>query len=333
MADVVILALNSGYVHSALAPWYLKAAAGDLPLSLEVIEHTVNESVRTVVEDIVKRSPRLLAISVYIWNVQVVRDLAALIKKRLPDIVLAVGGPEVSYNSADVLKCTPEIDYVICGEGETPFRQLCGALITGAECRFRRCLSSRRPYRFRQNLMPEKARRSVRIQTNICLRCVADQAYFESSRGCPYACAYCLSGRCDGLRFFDTDYVYENLLRLANSGAKVIKFVDRTFNADRKRAYALFSFLIDAYGKTIPRGVCFHFELSGDLLDDETVALLSAAPRGLFQFEIGIQSFHPETIRAIRRATDSRVLKRRIRQLASAGRAHIHVDLIGRTAV
>ena len=87
MADVVILALNSGYVHSALAPWYLKAAAGDLPLSLEVIEHTVNESVRTVVEDIVKRSPRLLAISVYIWNVQVVRDLAALIKKRLPDVL------------------------------------------------------------------------------------------------------------------------------------------------------------------------------------------------------------------------------------------------------
>lgn len=328
MADVVILALNSGYVHSALAPWYLKAAARDLPLSLEVVEHTVNEPVRTVAEDIVKRSPQMLAISVYIWNVQVVRDLAALIKKRMPDIVLAVGGPEVSYNSADVLKCMPEIDYVICGEGETPFRQLCGALITG-----RGMPISGVAYRQGGRIVPAEPYAGkgtpVSPYTDEYLSALRGRiAYFESSRGCPYACAYCLSGRCDGLRFFDIDYVYENLLRLANSGAKVIKFVDRTFNADRKRAYAVFSYLIDAYGKTIPRSACFHFELSGDLLDDDTVALLSAAPCGLFQFEIGIQSFHPETIRAIRRATDSRMLKRRIQQLASAGRAHIHVDLI-----
>lgn len=328
MTDVVILALNSNYVHSALAPRYLKAAIGDLPLLCEIAEHTVNESVYAVAEDIAKRAPRLLAVSVYIWNIQTVYKLATLIKEKLPNVILVLGGPEVSYNAVDVLKHAPEIDCVICGEGEIPFRLLCDRLISGNISPISG-IAYRRDGRIVAAEPFVGSGTPVSPYTDEYLATLKDRiAYFESSRGCPYACAYCLSGRCDGLRFFDNGYVYKNLIRLAASGAKVIKFVDRTFNADRKRAYRLFSYLIHECGKTFPSDVCFHFELSGDLLDDETIALLCSAPRGLFQFEIGIQSFHPETIRAIRRATNSSVLKQRISQLTACGRAHIHVDLI-----
>ena len=153
-------------------------------------------------------------------------------------------------------------------------------------------------------------------------------AYFESSRGCPYSCAYCLSGRKEGLRFFDMDYVKENLVKLANSDTKTIKFVDRTFNADRDRALEIWRFIIRECGRSFPSDVCFHFELSGDLINDTTIELLKSAPQGLFQFEIGIQSFCDKTIGCIHRVTDSEKLKSKIKALVEMENAHIHTDLI-----
>lgn len=318
--DIVILALNSKYIHSALAPWYFKA---EVP-SAEVVEHTVNEDIETVVADILARKPRLLAVSVYIWNVAYAEELLQCVKASSPQTVTVVGGPEVSYNAGEVLARCSAVDYVISGEGEVPFAELCKYILYGIKSdlpgvSYAGVLADlyvgsgtpKSPY-------TEEYFEALRGRI----------AYFESSRGCPYSCAYCLSGRCEGMRFFDIDYVRDNLVKLAQSGTKTIKFVDRTFNADRRRALEIFSFIATESGRSFPSDVCFHFELSGDLLDDETISFLQTVPDGLFQFEIGIQSFYPDTIKAIRRKTESETLKHRIRQLVDMGRAHIHTDLI-----
>lgn len=318
--DVVILALNSKYIHSSLAPWYLKAVMQ----KAVVFERTVNENIDEILKDIIDSSPKILAVSVYIWNVDFAQRLLYKVKEKIPDIVTVVGGPEVSYNPKEVLERCSAIDYVISGEGEVPFKALCDFILDGINTElygmsYKGMISQ--PY----------------IGTGTPESPYTDEyfnslngriAYFESSRGCPYSCAYCLSGRCEGIRFFDMNYVKENIIKLANSGTKTIKFVDRTFNADKNRALEIFEFLIENSGATFPNDVCFHFELSGDLLDDKTIELLRKAPRGLFQFEIGIQSFNAQTIKAIHRKTDNVTLKYRIKQLADMKNAHIHTDLI-----
>lgn len=317
------MALNSKYIHSSLATWYLKSSIEDLDFSSVVLEHTINESLDYICNDIISFNPKVLAISVYIWNVKHVYELVKQVKSFNQEIKVILGGPEVSYNSEKVLE-NNFVDYVICGEGEIPFSNICQFLLSGGNAdlsgiSWRGNIS--KPYiGIGTPKSPYTNEYFAMLNNRI--------AYFESSRGCPYSCAYCLSGRCDGVRFFDMEYVKENLIKLANSGTKTIKFVDRTFNADRHRAYELFNFLIEYSGRAFSSDVCFHFELSGDLLDDDTILLLSSAPNGLFQFEIGIQSFYPHTIAAIHRKTDNETLKLRIKQLVAMGNAHIHTDLI-----
>jgi radical SAM superfamily enzyme YgiQ (UPF0313 family) len=153
-------------------------------------------------------------------------------------------------------------------------------------------------------------------------------AYLETSRGCSFSCAFCLSGREGRVRYFNMERAKNDLLRLSNSGTQTVKLVDRTFNADKKRALELFRFILDNDETAIPKGVRFHFELAGDLLDGETLALLSTAPKGLFQFEIGLQSFNEKTLEAVRRKTDAARLKENISRLISFGNIHIHIDLI-----
>ena len=323
--DIVILAINSKYIHSSLAPWYLKAAT-DFPA--EVVEHTINEDIEVVFADILARKPKVLAVSVYIWNVVYAEKLLHMVKAVLPKITTVVGGPEVSYNAEEVLTRCSAIDYVISGEGEIPFNALCEKLLANAQ-------NELIGISYRTDARNVIAQPYIGIGTpkspytdEYFAALNGRISYFESSRGCPYSCAYCLSGRCEVMRFFDMDYVKENLIKLAQSGTKTIKFVDRTFNADRRRALDILSFIASESGKLFPSDVCFHFELSGDLLDDEIIAFLKTVPVGLFQFEIGIQSFYPDTITAIHRRTDSETLKRRIKQLVEIGNAHIHTDLI-----
>lgn len=318
--DVLILALNSKYIHSSLAPWYLKAEVS----SAVVWERTVNEKIETIANDIITASPKVLAVSVYIWNVLYTEKLLKIVKDKLPDIIIVVGGPEVSYNAEEVLFRCEAIDYVISGEGEIPFKKLCCYIFNGGSkniegISYRGHISEV----FIGNGTP-KSPYSDDYFSSLNGRI----AYFESSRGCPYHCAYCLSGRCEGMRFFSMDYVEENLVKLANSGTKTVKFVDRTFNADRERARHILGFIMRNSGINFPSDVCFHFELSGDLIDSETIRLLKSAPKGLFQFEIGIQSFYPMTIGSIHRKTESGILKKRISDLVNIGNAHIHTDLI-----
>ncbi len=328
MCDIMILALNSKYIHSSLAPWYLKSAVASVTDSCIVAERTVNEDYESILSQILLLSPKILAVSVYIWNVEYLRRFLPTVKESLPDVKIVLGGPEVSYNPKDVLSRFPEVDYVISGEGERPFFDLCDHLLRGKPLdgdgiSFRNCGENfiSRPY------IGNDTPATPYTEDYFAALC-GRIAYFESSRGCPYSCAYCLSGRSEGLRFFDIEYVKENLVKLASSGTRTVKFVDRTFNADRARAKEIWSFLINESGVSFKSDVCFHFELSGDLIDSETLELLKKAPEGLFQFEIGIQSFCDKTIDCIHRVTDSEKLKSRIKELVAMGNAHIHTDLI-----
>ncbi len=328
----VICMLHSNYIHSALAPWYLLAgvkAYGLEGISAEVVEGTVNMDVEAASERIVSRKPQAVGLCCYIWNIAFIKKLLPVIKAALPDAVIILGGPEVSFNAGSVLDELTQADYVLSGEGEKPFAYLLSALYAGREtggipgicCRADGAPVVKAPYcPTDEPPCPYGEDYLAALGGRI--------AYLETSRGCPFQCAFCLSGRGAGVRFFPLERAKEELLLLAGSGTKTVKLVDRTFNADRRRAKELFSFIIDNYETHIPNGVCFHFEIGGDLLDDETLALLKTAPAGLIQFEIGLQSFHAKTLEALNRKTDMHKLKNNIERLLSFRNIHIHVDLI-----
>lgn len=327
----VICGLNSQYIHSTLAPWCLLAGVrAYAPLvSAEVVEGTVNESPDAVFTRIVEKAPQVVSFSCYIWNIEAVLRLTARLKRALPGLRVVLGGPEVSYRAKDVLQREPSVDYVLSGEGERPFAMLLTALscnssldeIPGLCYRDGDTIIEREPYV--TNELPPSPYCEEYFQT-----LGGRIAYLETSRGCPFSCAFCLSGRCGGVRYYPMERAQNEILLLANSGAKTVKFVDRTFNADRKRALSIIRFIREHYGVDIPRDVCFHFEIAGDLLDEETLIVLSESPAGLFQMEIGIQSFHAPTLAAIARKTDIERLKRNVRRLLACQTVHVHIDLI-----
>ena len=329
---IVLTTLNSKYIHSSLSPWCLRAGVKEYSCTsfdCEVIEGTVNEDISLFAQKIIDKKPDIIGFSIYIWNKKKTYSLIEIIKNELRDVPLVAGGPEVAYNPCEVLSENKNIDYILSGEGEYPFAALADRLansedisgICGLSFRKNGEIISNEPYISNDD---PPSPYSAEYLSNLNGRI----AYLETSRGCPYSCAFCLSGRCENVRFFDVEKSKQNMLLLANSGAKTIKLLDRTFNADRKRAKEIFSFIISEYGKRIPIGVCFHFEISGELLDEETLSLLSEAPRGAIQFEIGIQSFNPQTLQSINRRSETSKLKENIKSLLKRKNIHIHIDLI-----
>lgn len=327
-----ICTLNSKYIHSSLAPWCLLAgvrAYCENGIDAEVAEGTINEPVENAAQRILEKGPQVIGLCCYIWNITQTKRLMRLIKERLPNSVIILGGPEVSYCAEKVLREEPLADYVISGEGERPFALLLNALKSNQEISDIPGLCYRKNGQFvcSEPYIPEEE--PPNPYTQEYLNALKGRiAYLETSRGCPYRCAFCLSGRCGGARFYGMERAKKELLLLANSGTQTVKFVDRTFNANRSRAIELFHFIIDNYGSAIPKGVCFHFEIAGDILDDETIALLAKVPLGAIQLEIGLQSFHEQTLSAIHRKTDTERLKNNIARLLQKGNMHIHIDLI-----
>lgn len=328
----VICALNSQYIHSSLAPWCLLAgveAYCESGITADVIEGTVNEKIENITQRITAKKPQVIGFCCYIWNITAIIQLIKIIKNELPDTIIILGGPEVSYNAEEVLQGNPAVQYVISGEGEKPFALLLNAIlhqetgkdIPGVCYRDNKRIVTAPPHTPEEEPpTPYTQQYFDALQGRI--------AYLETSRGCPYSCAFCLSGRCGGVRFFDLERAKKELLLLANSGAQTIKLVDRTFNANRGRATELYQFIIENYGTAIPKGVCFHFEIAGDLLDQETINLLAAAPVGAMQLEIGLQSFNTETLAAINRKTNVEKLKSNIQSIMENANMHVHIDLI-----
>ena len=332
-ARVALLGLNSQYVHSSLAPWCLKAGLKEYaraPYEARVIEGTVNEPLEAVAGRVIDAAPDILSVSCYIWNIVFVQRLLPLLRAALPRCVFVLGGPEVSFCAGEVLARIPEADYVLCGEGEFPFARLVDVLsgfglaiaVPGLCFRVPGGCELHEPFQHPE-MQPSPYDGEYLRSLNGRI------AYLETSRGCPYACAFCLSGRDeDGLRRAPLERVFEEILLLANSGSRTIKLVDRTFNADRRRALKILRFIAGEYGARIPKGVSFHFEVAGDLLDGPLLELVAGAPEGLFRFEIGLQSMDEHTLHLVRRKTDMAHLTRQVSKLIDSGRAHVHLDLI-----
>lgn len=327
--SAALCALNAKYVHSSLAPWCLLAGVRAFAPDIDahVVEGTVNEPPETVLERIASGAPAVVTFSCYLWNIRQTLALAEQLKHRLPGVCVVLGGPEVSYCAETVLNENPAVDFVLSGEGETSVPALLSCLAKGkapsAEEVPGLCT--------RQHIAPPcvLSGEVPSPYTPEYFKALNGRiVYLETSRGCPFTCAFCLSGRCGTPRYFDLKGVYENILALANSGAQTVKLIDRTFNANPRHANAILRFLLSHYGKEIPAGVCFHFEIAGDILTEETMELLAQMPAGAVQLEIGMQSFCEKTLEAVRRKTNTEKLKANIRRLAAMGNMHIHIDLI-----
>ena len=323
---VVLCALNAKYVHTNLAVRYIAAYTEKHAenISCHIVEETIHTDTDTVTKRILSHAPGAVAFSCYIWNISEVLSVCRALKSIRPDIPLILGGPEVSYN-AEAYTALPEIDYVVRGEGEKPVCALLSCLNQGTALPEHMGICSTHMV---SDIYTEADLSSLESPyTEEYLSAVRGKlAYFEASRGCPFSCAFCLSGGCRGVRNFPMEYVKASLLSLWNSGAKTVKFVDRTFNADRKRADEIISFIMER-AENMPR-ICFHFEIAADILADSTVKLLSRAPKGLFQIEAGIQSFHEPTLLAVTRKNSTDKVCKNVKKILAAGNIHTHVDLI-----
>jgi radical SAM superfamily enzyme YgiQ (UPF0313 family) len=324
----IIVAVNSKYIHSSLAPWYLKASCKNNCGTIKVMEFTINDDPESVLSRIYAEGCDVAAFSCYIWNIIFVLRVAENLKKVLPAIKIVLGGPEVSYDSEQVLKLHPFVDFVISGEGESAFNALLRFLngrdqqlsgIKGLSFREdgRIIVSNSFPLENNLDLIPSPYDEEM-------LFCVGNRiVYFESSRGCPFSCSYCISSTFEGVRYFSMDRVKADLRFLLTAGVRLVKFVDRTFNCNRERAKAIFKFIIDNAGNTV-----FHFEVAADLFDEETIEILSMAPKGLIQLEIGIQSTNEASLEAVKRKTNINKVLYYVKRLKELGNIHVHVDLI-----
>ena len=326
---VIIGCLNSKYIHASLAPWCLlsgvKAFAKN-DYDAKVFESTINGNIHDFAQKIIDENPQVISFCCYIWNITGTLEICKEIKENL-DCKIVLGGPEVAYRPQDILEKYDFIDFVLSGEGEWNFPLLLdningdlscvdgltygknNEIITNPEKEYTHTPPSPYSEDFYENL-------KGRI------------AYIETSRGCPYRCAFCLSGRCSKLRFFDLDQVKKDIINLANSGTQTLKFVDRTFNANSKRANEILTFIKENYGTKIPKNICFHFEIAGDILTEDTLEILAQMPKGAVQLEIGMQSFNEETLAKINRKTNTEKLIKNIKKLLHMGNMHIHIDLI-----
>lgn len=328
----VFCSINAKYIHSSLSVWYLFTSAKKLcsdNIGLSVIEGTINENEDEIIKRLLDKKPDLIAFSTYIWNIKTVLSVSEKIKTATPKIKILLGGPEVSFNQKQVLSENPFVDFISSGEGEKSVPLLLNALSEEANADIKG-ISYRKGERI---IINEGEVLSIEdIPSPYCEEYFATLgnriAYIESSRGCPFNCAFCLSGKEGKVRFFDLTEVKENMLSLSNHGAKTVKFVDRSFNCNKNHAREILTFIKENHGGKLPSDVCFHFEIAADILDSELFEIIEKLPKGSVQFEAGIQSFNENTLRRINRKTNLKKVTENIKRLLSFGNCHIHIDLI-----
>ena len=327
---ILLAACNAKYIHSNLAVYNLKSCSGEYSSRVVVKEYTINQIRDDILKDIYLEQPDVVCFSCYIWNISFVRELVPDLKKILPQVELWAGGPEVSYDAVEFLKKNPAFFGVMVGEGEETFHELAGYYIE----RKPETLSGIRGVAFRdenkgrdvvhtgwRELMDlSKVPFAYSNLTEFKNRII----YYESSRGCPFSCSYCLSSIDKKLRFRDIELVKKELQFFIDNKVPQVKFVDRTFNCKHDHAMEIWRYITEN-----DNGITnFHFEISADLLRAEELALMKTMRPGLIQLEIGVQSTNPQTIKAIRRTMDFEKLKGIVEQIHSFGNIHQHLDLI-----
>ncbi|MEG0614995.1 MAG: B12-binding domain-containing radical SAM protein [Oscillospiraceae bacterium] len=322
----ILLAINAKYIHTNLAIRDLKAFVEQKSnFEIELVEHTINNYLTDIFEDIYKKSPDFIGISCYIWNFEIVKKLVNLLKIVMPNVKIMLGGPEVSYNSADILAEIP-VDFVICGEGERSFLELLNSLEFGTPTLDKISALS---YKNNGEILVNPHKNAIKLGEIPFPYTNFDELknkiiYYEASRGCPFSCQYCLSSIEKGVRFAPIQKVKEELRTFLKNNVKQVKFVDRTFNANKKFATDIINFLI-LNDNSVTN---FHFEVAADLLDDEMISLLKTARTGLFQLEIGVQSTNLQTLNAIQRHSDFGWISHCVEEIKSSNNIHIHLDLI-----
>ncbi len=328
---VTLVGIAARYIHQSLAPWCLKAGLTQYGVkgAFRVLELNINQPHDRALEALMDTKPQIAGFSCYIWNIRMVRSLAACLRLLSPETVIVLGGPEAGSRPGEIFSEIPQTDYVITGPGEYAFAELVKRLAAKEDLSDIPGLTFRQGGTLHTNPPAALPLPPPSPYTRECLRSVDGRiAYVETARGCPFSCSFCLSGEGEDVWCLPLDRARRELMKAASSGAKTVKLTDRTFNCRRERAYALFRYLSGKRREGMLQDICFHFEVAADLFDEKTLKLLQKAPPGLFQMEAGIQSFHEKTLEACRRKTDLDRLERNIRALLSAKNIHLHVDLI-----
>ena len=324
---ILLTTLNSKFIHTNLAIRYLKSYTKDL-VDADIREYTINNDLDYILKDIYKNDYDVILFSTYIWNVLDIVKLCENIKKVKPNTIIGLGGPEVTYDSENAMEKYPFVDYILCGEGELVFRDLVMYLqgnkniedVEGIVYRNNGEIVVNRPKELLQNLdeipSPYENLDPKEYENRI--------VYYETSRGCPFNCQYCLSSTLKGLRYFSIDRVKKDLKALIDARVSQIKFIDRTFNANKKFAKEIMEFLMENdNGYTT-----YHFEVTAHLLDDDMLEFLKDCKEGLFQFEIGVQTTNQEALDAVGRRDDFEKLSYVVKTIESYQNIHQHLDLI-----
>lgn len=327
--NVVLSTLNSKFIHSSLALRYLKAYGEAHGQAYDIVEYTINMPVLHILSDITEHDIDVLGFACYIWNIEMTLHVVDMVKAVRPDIKIVLGGPEVSFTADELLERCPNIDYIVQGEGEEAFHALVTALQLGNDgldpvipgVRGRRdgsilgsaeavevCDLSTIPFPYTEEDMEDLEHKII---------------YYESSRGCPFSCQYCLSGNKNTVRFFPQERTLEELQWFIDHGVKQVKFVDRTFNCAPHHHRPLMEFMRDS-----DTDMNFHLEMEPELMTEWETNILCETPPGRIQIEVGVQSTHKKTLDAINRYNDWPYIQKSIRPIIQAGRTHVHMDLI-----
>lgn len=327
--NVVLSTLNSKFIHSSLALRYLKAYGEAHGQAYDIVEYTINMPVLYILSDITELDIDVLGFACYIWNIEMTLHVVDMVKAVRPDIKIVLGGPEVSFTADELLERCPNIDYIVQGEGEEAFHALVTALQLGNDgldpvipgVRGRRDGSilgsieavevrdlSTIPFPYTEEDMDDLEHKII---------------YYESSRGCPFSCQYCLSGNKNTVRFFPQERTLKELQWFIDHGVKQVKFVDRTFNCAPHHHRPLMEFMRDS-----DTDMNFHLEMEPELMTEWETNILCETPPGRIQIEVGVQSTHKKTLDAINRYNDWLYIQKSIRPIIQAGHTHVHMDLI-----
>ncbi len=336
--NILLVGINAKYIHSNPAIYSLAAYAGkfsdkngvSLRNYLNIAEYTINQQIEDIEADIYKKMPDVLAISCYIWNFAMVEELIEDIHQIMPELPIWLGGPEVSFHPEQLMQKFPFLAGIMIGEGEQTFVELVQGYLAESEDSSKREPADMQNIAGLYRLSGYTAERGCLALDDIPFL-YSDLSdfenriiYYESSRGCPFRCKYCLSSIDKQLRFRSLDLVKKELQFFLDNKVPQVKFIDRTFNAKHEHALAVWQYI-----KNNDNGVTnFHFEISADLLTDDEITLLNSMRKGLVQLEIGVQSTNPQTIQAINRSMDLCKLKSAVERVNAAGNIHQHLDLI-----
>lgn len=318
---IVLVGINSQYIHTNLAIRYLKNYVEKFSdIQIEIYESNINSQIQTIITDLFNTQADHIIFSTYIWNKEYVFTLVKELKKILPNVRITLGGPEVSYNAEESLRENSCIDFVLVGEGERVLLNFLTksvaevrgvAFLDGGEFRY---LGDEFPIENLDEIPFPYTETELKENIKIL--------YYESTRGCPFSCSYCLSSIDKGVRYWSLERVKKDLSKFIDSGVELVKFVDRTFNLKKDRYLGVWSHLLENYKENIT----FHFEINANIFDDEVIEFLKKVPEGYFQFEIGVQSINKDTMNSINRRNLLERLEKNIKAISK--NIHLHVDLI-----